>query len=218
MKRELRVVDDLVTAAVAAFLEAEPRTIALAGGSTPRALYEKLATVEYAWRDVDVFFGDERCVPPDHPDSNFRMAEESLLSSLGSQGPKVHPMPGESCDAEGYERELRDRFAQGVPELDLVLLGLGEDGHTASLFPGDPALDEADRLVARVERPDHPRLTLTLPVLSAARLVLFLVAGEPKRDALRRLTAGADIPAARVRAIRTVILADPAAANRASDA
>jgi 6-phosphogluconolactonase len=120
-------------------------------------------------------------------------------------------MRGESCDASGYERELRAAL-DGSLSIDLVILGLGEDGHTASLFPGDPALEESGRLVVRVERSDHPRLTLTLPILSAAPLVLFLVEGEGKRHAVRGLLTGADIPAARVAAERVVVLADPAAA------
>jgi 6-phosphogluconolactonase len=208
MRRELRVVDDLGAAAAELFLEVAPRTVALAGGSTPRRCYERLASLEYPWPEVEVFFGDERCVPPEHPDSNFLMARETLLSRVPA---RVHRMPGESCDASAYERELRDALGPN-PAVDLVFLGLGEDGHTASLFPGDPALDETERLVARVDRPDHSRLTMTLPILSAAPTALFLVEGERKREALRLLLAGAGIPAGRVRAKRVVILADPAAA------
>ncbi len=208
-ERELLVVEDLPSAGLGLFTSLEPRTLALAGGSTPRALYQALAEVDYPWSEVDVFFGDERCVPPDHPDSNFRMAHRALLSKVAA---RVHRMPAESCDPIAYERELAGALGPGAPTLDLVLLGLGDDGHTASLFPGDPALEERDRLVARVERPDHPRLTLTLPVLSAARVAAFLVSGESKREALTRLVEGRDIPAARVAAGRVVILADRAAA------
>jgi 6-phosphogluconolactonase len=208
MRQELRVVDDLSAASTDLFLEIAPRSLALAGGTTPRRCYESLASLEYPWSEVDVFFGDERCVPPDHPDSNFRMAREALLSRVPA---RVHRMPGESCDAAAYERELRNVLGPN-PALDLVVLGLGEDGHTASLFPGDPALEEEMSLVLRVERPDHSRLTLTLPVLSAAPVAVFLVEGKRKREALRRLLTGAGIPAARVRAERVVILADPAAA------
>ena len=208
MRRELRIVEDIAGAAAELFLEIAPKAIALAGGTTPRSAYERLASLEYPWHEVEVFFGDERCVPPDHPDSNFRMAHEVLLSKIPA---RVHRMTGESCDAPGYEDELREALGP-TPALDLVFLGLGEDGHTASLFPDDRALDETERLVVRVERPDHPRLTLTLPVLSAAPFALFLVAGEEKREVLRMLIAGADIPAARVAADRVVILADAAAA------
>lgn len=207
MDRELRVVEDLAGAAVEVFLEAAPNTVALAGGQTPRAFYERLATLEYPWDEVDVFFGDERCVPPDHPDSNLRMATEALLSRIPA---RVHPMEG--CDPNRYSETLTEWLGTGTPHLDLVVLGLGEDGHTASLFPGDPALEEQDRLVVRVERPDHHRLTLTLPVLNAARMALFLVAGEGKRRALTELVAGGDVPAARVEARRVLVLADAAAA------
>jgi 6-phosphogluconolactonase len=208
MRRELRVVDDLAAAAADLFLEVAPRTVALAGGTTPRRAYERLASLDYPWTDVDVFFGDERCVPPDHPDSNFRMAHQALLSKVPA---RVHRMPGESCDALAYQQELRAVLGTNLL-LDLVILGLGVDGHTASLFPGDPAIQETERLVVRVERPDHPRLTLTLPVLSASPVALFLVEGERKREAVRRLLTGDVIPAARVASDRVVILADPAAA------
>jgi 6-phosphogluconolactonase len=208
MRRELRIVEDLAAAFADVFLEVAPRAVSLAGGNTPRPCYEHLASLEYRWNEVDVFFGDERCVPPEHPDSNFRMASDALLSRIPARG---HRMPGESCDAAAYERQLREVLGPH-PAMDLAVLGLGEDGHTASLFPGDPALEETKRLVVRVERPDHPRLTLTLPVLSASPVAVFLVEGERKREALRLLLIGADIPAARVTAERVVILADPTAA------
>lgn len=209
-RRSLLVADDLAGATLGVFLGLAPRTIALSGGSTPRPFYEALASLAYPWEGVEVFFGDERCVPAEHADSNLRMARDALLSKVPAT---VHPMPGESCDPESYERLLRDRLGP-EPSLDLVLLGLGADGHTASLFPGDPAVEEGERWVARVARPDHPRLTLTLPVLDAARCALFLVAGAEKREALARLLEGDDIPAARVRAGRVLVLADRDAAPR----
>lgn len=212
MDRELRIVDEVARAALEVFLGTAPRSIGLAGGSTPRPFYELLAreALGYPWHEVDVVFGDERCVPRDHPDSNYGMARRTLLSKIDA---RVHPMPGESCDAAAYERTLREVFGPGIPAIDLILLGLGEDGHTASLFPGDPALDEAERLVVRVERPDHPRMTLTLPVLSTGRLVVFLVAGKSKSGALRRLMEGDEgVPAARIRAERVVVLAHARAA------
>lgn len=190
------------------FLAAAPRTVALAGGSTPAGFYERLAELPYPWSGVEVFFGDERCVPADHPDSNLRMARETLLSRVSA---RVHPMTG--CDPEAYERELAEVFGTGVPRFDLVLLGLGEDGHTASLFTGDPALDVLDRWAVLVDRPDHRRMTLTLPVLSAARLAVFLVEGASKRRPLAGLRDGEDLPAARVDAERVVVLADAAAAG-----
>jgi 6-phosphogluconolactonase len=204
---ELVVAEDWIEAALAIILEAQPRSWALSGGSTPRGLYERLVTAPLPWADIEVFFGDERCVPPDHPASNYRLAYESLLRHVPA---RVHAMPGETCDAAAYEAVLRDRLGPSSP-LELSLLGLGEDGHTASLFPGDAALEQRDRLVMRVQRPDFARLTLTLPVLSASKLALFLVTGPAKREALRALLQGGPIPAARVGAERVVVVADPAA-------
>lgn len=209
MRRDLVVADDIASATLDRFLDIQPRTIALAGGATPAAFYRRLAGIEYMWAETDMFFGDERCVAPDHPDSNYRMARETLLDHVAA---RVHPMPGSACDPEAYERELSRTFGDGMPRFDLVLLGLGADGHTASLFPGDPALDEQVRRVVRVERPDHARLSLTPPALSAARTVIFLVSGTEKREPLGRLLADdATTPAALVRAASVVVIADPAA-------
>jgi len=205
---ELFVADDIAEAAARRFLSLDPRTIALAGGSTPRRMYERLATSDFAWAESHVFFGDERCVAPDDAASNYRMASEALLSKVGAN---VHRMPGESCDAEAYEAELRSLFTAESPTFDVALLGLGEDGHTASLFQGDAALEINDRWVAHVERPDYARLTLTLPILSASRVAMFLVAGAAKRAALRQLLDGDDIPAARVAAETIVVIADRSA-------
>jgi 6-phosphogluconolactonase len=213
-KRELLVTPDIAEVATRLFLRQRPRTLILAGGRTPRELYLRLATQVYDWDSVDVFFSDERCVPPDHPDSNFRMANETLLSKVSA---RVHRMRGENCDAAAYEQELQAVFGAGLPSFDLTFLGMGADGHTASLFPGDPALEESERLVVRVARPDHPRLTLTLPVLSASRLAVFLVPGKDKRQALRWVLADEDLPAARVAARRVVIIADAAAAPPSGD-
>ena len=172
--------------------------VALAGGSTPEATYELLAS-EYAdevdWGNVHVFFGDERSVPPDDDDSNYRMARESLLDHVpvGS----VHRMRGELLPDEAamqYEEELREFFgALGVPpEFDLIQLGIGDDGHTASLFPDTPALTVTDRWVAQnpVPKLETVRITLTLPVINAAKAVGFLVAGEDKAEALREVLEG----------------------------
>ena len=205
---ELFVTDNAAEAGVRKLLEIDPRTIALAGGSTPRRMYERWARTDFPWPDVHIYFGDERCVPAGDAASNFHMAEESLLSKVPVN---VHRMPGDSCAPEAYEVELRSTFADGGPTFDLVMLGLGEDGHTASLFPGDPALEVTERWVVGVERPDFNRLTLTLPVLSAARVAMFLVTGAPKRTALRQLLDGDDIPAARVSAERVIVIADRAA-------
>lgn len=209
MTRELVVAADVAAAAAEIIAAEQPRTIALCGGTTPRALYELLATVPYPWQETDLLFGDERCVPPDHADSNYAMANAALLSKVPA---RVHRMHGEQCDAGAYERTLAAVCGPGLPRLDLALLGLGQDGHTASLFPGDPALAETKRHVVRVERPDHARLSLTLPVLSAANLVLFLVTGAAKREALRSVMNDGDVPAARVNADRIVVVADRDAA------
>jgi 6-phosphogluconolactonase len=211
VNRELRVTLDLVGDAVRIFLELMPRTIALSGGSTPKPVYERLAETSYDWHEVEAFFGDERCVPADHPDSNFRMANEALLSKVDA---RVHSMVG--CDAGAYTRQLNDVFGKGVPRFDLLLLGIGDDGHTCSLFPGRPELEVADELVVDVPEPgmppEHPRMSLTFPVLDAAHVALFLVEGEKKREPLRKLMAGdGSIPAGRVHSERVIVLADPAA-------
>ncbi|CAA9454028.1 MAG: 6-phosphogluconolactonase, eukaryotic type [uncultured Rubrobacteraceae bacterium] len=171
--------------------------VALAGGSTPKTTYEILAR-EYGgpedldWSKVHAFFGDERTVPPDHEDSNYRMAQEVLLSRVpvGS----VHRIRGEMAPREAaalYEKELEEFFG-GPPGLDLVLLGIGEDGHTASLFPRTPALDTRDRWTVEnpVEKLNTTRLTLTVPAVNAARKVAFLVAGESKAEALEEILEG----------------------------
>jgi 6-phosphogluconolactonase len=208
MSCELIVPEDVAWKAADLFHEIAPRTVALAGGGTPRAMYERLATTHYDWTSVEVFFSDERCVPPDDEASNYRMANAALLSKVEA---RVHRMKGEACDADGYEQEMREVFGPGGPRFDLLLLGLGEDGHTASLFPGDPALEVRDRWVVTVERADYRRLTLTLPVLSAAKVAMFLVTGQQKRAAMRQLLSEEDVPAARVEAERVIVLADKAA-------
>jgi len=166
----------------------------LAGGSTPKATYKILAR-DYAdgidWSKIHVFFGDERTVPPDHEDSNYRMAREALLDHVpvGS----VHRMQGELPPdeaAEAYEAELRDFFGpEDLPRFDLILLGIGGDGHTASLFPETSALEVHDRLVVAnpVLKLETTRITLTVPVINAARAVYFLVAGEDKAGALKQI-------------------------------
>ena len=167
--------------------------IVLAGGSTPKGAYEKLAAVV---RDVGIdltattfWFGDERCVPPDDERSNFLMVKQTLLDPLGDQNqPDVRRIPGElgpTTAADAYERELR---AAGPPQFDMLLLGIGPDGHTASLFPDQPSLSERSRLVVGVENagvePFVPRVTFTLPALASARQVVFLISGASKADAV----------------------------------
>ena len=171
--------------------------VVLAGGSTPETMYRILAR-DYIgridWSKVYVFFGDERSVPPHHEDSNLKMASEVLLDHVPVAN--VHRIRGELSPeeaAEAYEGELRTFFqTEDVPRFDLILLGIGADGHTASLFPWTPALEVRDRWVVanRVPRLDTTRITLTLPVINAARAVIFLVAGEDKAEALREILEG----------------------------
>lgn len=172
-------------------------SFALSGGKTTGPIYRTLAGMKLPWERVDFYFADERCVPPDHPDSNYLLAEESLLRPLGVKPSQVRRMEGERTDRDAA---ARDYEALLPPALDVVLLGMGEDGHTASLFPGASSLEEQQRRALAIVGPKPPpwRLTLTLPVLKGAKRVLFVVAGEGKRDAVRRVMAGEDLPAARV--------------------
>jgi 6-phosphogluconolactonase len=171
--------------------------IALAGGSTPRRVYERLASQPLDWSNWHVWWSDERLVPSDHPDSNERMARDALLDAVPIPPDQIHPLRSE-------DTPLPARF-------DLVLLGMGSDGHTASLFPESQALDAADPIV-RVERPDHPRLTFTYATINGATAAAFLVSGGEKADIVRRVIDGDQaLPAARVEAQTTVILCDTAA-------
>ena len=169
-------------------------TIALSGGSTPRRLYRLLAsspiTDAMAWDRWHIFWGDERCVPPDHHDSNYRMARETLLDHIPVPENQVHRMRGESLPheaAEEYEGLVRDVFQTPAPSFDLILLGIGEDGHTASLFPGTTALQEQDRLIVDNWAPDLEahRITFTLPLINAAKTIAFLDTDESKAEVLR---------------------------------
>ena len=225
---EVRVYPDaaaMATAAAAVFAKAAARAVAesgrfyvaLAGGSTPRAVYERIAEEDQAgraklpWEGIEVFFGDERCVPPDHAESNYRMAREALLDRVPIPPANVHRIHGEldpKLASQNYEGELKRVVPShhgGLPRLDLVLLGVGQDGHTASLFPGTAALDEKVRAVVPnlAPKPGGWRVTLTLPALSGASNVLFLVLGAEKAPMLRRVlktdTEGARYPAQRVR-------------------
>ncbi len=173
--------------------------IALAGGSTPRAAYEQAADMGADWSGCTLWFGDERCVPPDDERSNFGMVKTALLDRLSGPAPAVHRIPGELGPrpaADAYEEALRD----GVERLDLVVLGLGPDAHCASLFPNAPALAEQHRLALGVEEPGMeplvPRVTLTLAAINAARNVVFLVTGADKAEAVARAFGGDPDPAA----------------------
>ncbi|MBI5379426.1 MAG: 6-phosphogluconolactonase [Nitrospirae bacterium] len=176
-------------------------TLALAVGTTPRALYRALARPPFVeaipWNLVHLFWGDERCVPPDHPESNYRMAHEDLISKVPIPPENIHRMRGEidpQTAAVDYERELRACFQVAAgewPRFDAVILGIGADGHVASLFPGSSALEETARWVASpfVEQLQAHRLTLTLPVLNHAAQIMFLVAGREKAAILKRVLA-----------------------------
>ncbi len=176
--------------------------VALAGGRTPGRTYELLGERVDDWRGVHLWFGDERCVALDDPDSNHQLVTETLLAPLAARGiapPVVHAVEGaagEPADAAaGYERALREAVesgGDGVPLLDVALLGLGEDGHTASLFPDDPLLDERERLCVQVHgtKPPFDRVSLTLPVLRAARRTIVLTAGAGKAWAVGAMLAG----------------------------
>ncbi len=209
-----REVAELIGAAIGARRRC---TIALAGGTTPRALYARLASPPYrtavTWQRCEFFWGDERAVPPEHPESNYRMARESLLGPLGIEHSRVHRMAAERADLDAaaleYEAELMRILAPGkadaVPQLDLVLLGMGTDGHTASLFPGCDALTRTERwaVADRIPALDAWRMTLTLSALNAARCALFVVAGAEKSETVARVlepgASGEPPPAARVR-------------------
>jgi 6-phosphogluconolactonase len=198
--------------------------VALAGGSTPKAAYRLLASPGYRdrveWARVEIFFGDERCVPPDHPESNYRMAREALLDHVPLGADHVHRVPCERTPAEAaaaYEETLR-RVLGPEARLDLVLLGMGPDGHTASLFPGTPVLDERKALAAAVHvaRLDSWRVTLTAPVLSAASHVVISAVGQEKSDALARALGEPNgaVPIQLVRASEQRWLVDAAAAQK----
>jgi 6-phosphogluconolactonase len=193
---------DIVRASVAANGTC---TLALSGGSTPRSLFELLARPTFAeqisWQDVQVFWGDERHVPPDHPDSNFRMANEALLSHVPIPAENIHRIPAELPNAAtvavAYAEDLRRAFHLGddqaaLPRFDLIMLGMGEDGHTASLFPHSPALNERKALVAAnpVPKLDTTRLTFTLPVINNAARIWFLVTGGSKAEILKAVLEG----------------------------
>ena len=226
--------EEVVRAANEAVAQRGRFTIALAGGSTPKSLYNLLATnarTALPWDRMFFFWGDERHVPPTDPDSNYRMADETMLSKIPVPTANVFRMKTENPDAaavaEDYEQTLRKFFQLEpgqVPTFDLILLGMGPDGHTASLFPGTAALQEKSRLVLAnwVEKMKTYRITLTLPVLNAARCVIFLVSGTDKAAALHAVleedVPGEQYPAklVRPRQGKLIWLVDRAAASTLS--
>jgi 6-phosphogluconolactonase len=224
---ELTVTEDEESAArvVAELLAEAARTgheIALTGGSTPGRAYELAAELEPDWSKAGVWWGDERCVPPDDDRSNFGLARRTLLDRLEAQPARVHRIRGEdepAAAAAAYDRELR------AATLDLLLLGLGPDGHVASLFPDSPSLTEAGRLCIPADPKLEPfveRVTLTPPALRSARRIVFLVTGESKADAVAGALAGPPDPAVPGSLIRaesgeTFAILDQKAASRLHD-
>lgn len=217
---ELRVVDDVPSAFASCATEAfsnreqEGFSLVLSGGDTARRCYEQLATSSDAidWWTVDIYWGDERCVPHDDPDSNYRLAREALLDRVGAANATYLMRCAEGPD--GYQLRIGE-----LPHLDLVHLGLGPDGHTASLFPESPALHaDPGRLVVMNEDPlgnnPHRRMTLTFAGIARSRLVLVTVEGEQKAEALGRIARGEPLPASHIQADRVLWLVDHAAASQ----
>ncbi|HBB88235.1 MAG TPA: 6-phosphogluconolactonase [Blastocatellia bacterium] len=204
--------------------------VALAGGSTPRRAYELLGTDEFKsrvdWSLVHLFFGDERMVAPDSPESNYRMVNDAFISRVPLPPHNVHPINGETQpqkSAESYETELKSFFGTtDWPRFDLVLLGMGDDGHTASLFPGSDALKEKAKWVVATTHPQsrQARITLTLPVINHAARVNFLVTGEKKAAPLVRVlhgdAANEELPAGKIRPVNGILewLVDRSAASK----
>lgn len=232
MSREIAIVADPAVAAAERIAAVVRRggQIALAGGSTPRRAYELLAAMDLDWSASELWLGDDRCVPPDHEHSNFKMVSEELVDRLpADREPRAwHRIRGELGPrdaADVFEQELRQVFGEAteMPHFDLILLGIGPDAHTASLFPNDAALAERRRWAVGVDTPGMaplvPRVTLTLPVLDAAREVVFLISGADKADAVARAfgdAPGLDAPSSLVSpddGALTVLL-DAAAAAR----
>jgi 6-phosphogluconolactonase len=202
-----RAAVELVVEAAAKSIARDGRfSLALSGGKTPRRLYELLNGAPMDWRKTHLFWGDERCVPRTDPASNYGMAAKALLSGVSVPPQNVHAMPVEigspTMAASAYEQELRSYF-RGLPTFDLILLGMGPDGHTASLLPGSLALDEKQRWVVAVDgkggNPPVPRLSLTFPAINSARQALFLVTGKDKAPVVDAIMKGSAVcPAARV--------------------
>ena len=219
MRVDLQVSDD--PAGVAAeMMAAVTGHMVVTGGSTPKAAYGQLAALRETWDDVQLWFTDERCVAPEHEHSNYLMVKESLLDH--APGAVAHRMPGELGPGQGaaeYERTIDDAFGPELPVFDFMLLGLGPDAHTCSLFPGDDALGERERRVVGVEQPGMAplvaRITLTLPVVNAARRAVFLVTGADKAEAVARAFAGPPDPRAPASLVdgALTLLCDPAAAS-----
>lgn len=190
--------------------------LALAGGSTPRVVYERWATIQdkRLWSKVHFFWGDERCVPPEHPESNYKMAYDALLSKIPLDEKQIHRIRGEESpetEAQRYSSEIRDHLpaANNLPQFDWILLGVGGDGHTASLFPNSQALNEQKALCIVAQHPQtgQNRISLTLPLINNAKRVTFLVTGEDKAEIIREIIKdkSSHYPAARVKPLSGVL-------------
>jgi 6-phosphogluconolactonase len=201
---QVLVVDDVPTAFAQLVRDRAPRSIALSGGSTAEACYRACRSGPMNWSGVAVFFGDDRIVPVDHEGSNEGMARRLLLDAVSPR--VIHSLVG--LGAEVYDALLRTE-----PPIDLVHLGLGPDGHTASLFPGSAACEERERYVVETgdDQHPHPRLTFTFPAIARSRLAVITVDGPEKREAIARIRAGEDLPGARIRADEVLWLGDQAA-------
>lgn len=193
IERSLALVLEKMQAAIA---QRGQCAIALAGGGTPKPLYEAISAQSLPWDKIHVFWGDERYVPPDHPESNQRMARLAWLDKVDIPAENIHPMPTGSgdptVDAAAHAAELQAFFGASVgefPRFDLILLGIGDDGHTASLFPHTEALLVRNRLVTVGNKDGQPRITFTAPLINHSRCILFLVSGESKQAALRQIFA-----------------------------
>jgi 6-phosphogluconolactonase len=211
----LEIVSDVAQRFVALVEAENPRSIALSGGNTARKCYELLATADLDWSGIDVFFGDDRWVSPDDPDSNEGMARVTFLDQVMPR--RVHSLYG-AGDTPEAAAAAYDALLRGMPPIDLVHLGLGPDGHTASLFPGSPSLDDTEHLVVETGDDLHPhrRLTFTFPAIARSRLAVFTVEGTEKRAALARVRSGdVTAPATRVQAERITWIADTDAVNDA---
>jgi 6-phosphogluconolactonase len=214
MQGEVRVVDDVPQSFAALIATEAPSSLALSGGDTARCCYELLATVDVDWRGVAIFFGDERWVPVHDPDSNEGMARVTFLDEVA---PRVIHSAYRATESIEQAAERYDQLLRAAGEIEVVHLGLGVDGHTASLFPGSDALDEDRRLVVATRDDLHPhhRLTFTFPAIARAHLVVVTVVGAAKHDALDAVRRGEPVPASRISAERVVWLVDPGAAGRA---
>ncbi|MCH4905286.1 6-phosphogluconolactonase [Cylindrospermopsis raciborskii CHAB3438] len=191
-----RAQDAILSSLATAIQERGQFTIALSGGSTPKPLYEAIGSLNLDWNKIHVFWGDERYVPSNHPDSNELMARIAWLNRVPIPQTNIHAIPTLSgnpvADANKYEQHLQEFFhcSPGTfPSLDVILLGMGDDAHTASLFPHTEALQVRDRLVTVGNKDGNPRITLTYPLINAARSVIFLAAGANKRPALSQVFA-----------------------------